>query len=164
MSETETLVGTLTEVEPRPGETLEIMMDRILAESGHHRGDYYDDIEEEFEDTLYHEYILVDGTIYKVAVEKRDPWESIFKAERQSGGSISFTVQYHNGGMSFNEAIEKALSRMKDEPSAELHYLRWFKMNTDFGPADGDVQMLMDEQYEQETGRRVPDGWRRDEE
>jgi hypothetical protein len=43
---------------------------------------------------------------------------------------------------------------------AELKYLRWFKQNADFGPADGDVHMLMDEQYTKETGNEVPPNWR----
>ena len=45
---------------------------------------------------------------------------------------------------------------------AELKYLRWFKQNADFGPADGDVHMIMDEQYEKETGNKVPANWRQE--
>lgn len=49
---------------------------------------------------------------------------------------------------------------MTDKERDELEYLRWFKINTDFGPADGDVQMMMDEEYERETGKPVPVGWK----
>jgi hypothetical protein len=46
-----------------------------------------------------------------------------------------------------------------DEVDAELDYLRWFKQNADFGPADGDVHAIMDEQYTKETGKPVPTDW-----
>lgn len=43
---------------------------------------------------------------------------------------------------------------------AEIDYLYWFRINADFGPADGDVKNIMDEDYEAETGNKVPKGWR----
>ena len=46
------------------------------------------------------------------------------------------------------------------EEYAELHYLQWFKNNADFGPADTDVHMIMDENYTEETGREVPVKWK----
>lgn len=42
----------------------------------------------------------------------------------------------------------------------ELQYLSWFRINADFGPADGDVKYTMNEQYEENTGKKVPDGWK----
>jgi hypothetical protein len=50
--------------------------------------------------------------------------------------------------------------KMFTEQAAELAYLKWFKQNADFGPADTDVHMGMDETYEYETGNRVPKDWR----
>lgn len=44
--------------------------------------------------------------------------------------------------------------------ATELEYLTWFRQNADFGPADADVIAIMDEQFEKETGKRVPEGWR----
>ena len=41
----------------------------------------------------------------------------------------------------------------------ELQYLSWFRINADFGPADGDVKYTMNGQYEDETGKKVPKGW-----
>lgn len=53
----------------------------------------------------------------------------------------------------------------KDAPDAdELEYLSWFRCNADFGPAHGDVVGYMDQIFESETGKRVPTGWRNDEE
>ena len=48
-----------------------------------------------------------------------------------------------------------------DKPEAsELEYLRFFCANADFGPADDDVRHILEEQFESETGKRVPAGWR----
>jgi outer membrane protease len=49
------------------------------------------------------------------------------------------------------------------EAEAELKYLRWFKIHADFGPADGDVHQMLDEQYEEDTGNQVPKNWRNEE-
>ena len=48
---------------------------------------------------------------------------------------------------------------MTANEKAELHFLRWFAINTDFGPADGDVQHFMRLDYTEETGQPVPEGW-----
>ncbi|CAB4212810.1 hypothetical protein UFOVP1444_32 [uncultured Caudovirales phage] len=50
----------------------------------------------------------------------------------------------------------------KQEEATELEYLKWFKINADFGPADGDVQYIMNENFESETGKRVPKNWRQE--
>lgn len=41
-----------------------------------------------------------------------------------------------------------------------LEYLEWFWENADFGPADDDVRYIMQEEYESETGKKVPKGYR----
>ena len=45
------------------------------------------------------------------------------------------------------------------EEATELEYLKWFRINADFGPADGDVRYEMHRQFEKETGKKVPHGW-----
>ncbi len=47
----------------------------------------------------------------------------------------------------------------KKEEATELEYLKWFRINADFGPADGDVKLIMEEQFEKETGKKVPKDW-----
>jgi hypothetical protein len=42
------------------------------------------------------------------------------------------------------------------EEATELEYLKWFFINADFGPADGDEKMYMESQFEKETGKKVP--------
>jgi hypothetical protein len=48
---------------------------------------------------------------------------------------------------------------MTPEEKKELVYLKWFKLNADFGPADSDVHSIMNENYTEETGNPVPAGW-----
>ena len=45
------------------------------------------------------------------------------------------------------------------ERATELEYLRWFHINADFGPADGDVRDAMAEDFIASTGKDLPDGW-----
>lgn len=42
----------------------------------------------------------------------------------------------------------------------EYDWLVWFASNADFGPANGDVQYIMRENYEERTGRKVPKEWK----
>lgn len=49
----------------------------------------------------------------------------------------------------------------KTEHATELEYLHWFALNADFGPADDDVVHYMQEEFEQETGKKVPKEWAR---
>ena len=46
-----------------------------------------------------------------------------------------------------------------DQMQAELHFLRWFVANCDFGPADSDVRAILHEEYTEATGKPVPEGW-----
>jgi hypothetical protein len=48
---------------------------------------------------------------------------------------------------------------MKRERATELEYLKWFRHNADFGPAEGDVIEYMNEQFMDETGKNLPEGW-----
>ena len=45
------------------------------------------------------------------------------------------------------------------ETATELEYLKWFYHRADFGPADGDVRIWMNEQFEAETGKLIPQGY-----
>ena len=42
----------------------------------------------------------------------------------------------------------------------EVDYLEWFVGNCDFGPAHEDVVYLMQQEYEEETGKKVPESYR----
>jgi len=48
---------------------------------------------------------------------------------------------------------------MARERATELEYLKWFRLEADFGPADGDVKEYMDRKFMRETGKNLPEGW-----
>ena len=48
------------------------------------------------------------------------------------------------------------------ERATELEWLKWFAVNADFGPADGDVKDIMRKQFQKETGKLMPEGWNYD--
>ncbi len=52
---------------------------------------------------------------------------------------------------------------MPENEATELEWLKWFYMNADFGPADGDVQHHMRQQFTQETGKTLPPGYAEEE-
>lgn len=43
--------------------------------------------------------------------------------------------------------------------ATELEYLKWFRINCDFGPAHQDVVDELNEQFIEETGKEIPKGW-----
>lgn len=45
------------------------------------------------------------------------------------------------------------------EQATELEYLQWFFANVDFGPAHYDVIAGMEEEFREETGKEIPDGY-----
>ncbi len=55
------------------------------------------------------------------------------------------------------------MSKSKSEYATELEYLTWFRHHADFGPGEGDVIHYMHEDFEEETGKKVPKNWRDDE-
>lgn len=46
--------------------------------------------------------------------------------------------------------------------ATELEYLKWFRHNADFGPAEGDVVDALNQRFMDETGKNIPDGWNYD--
>lgn len=45
------------------------------------------------------------------------------------------------------------------EKATEIEYLRWFRLNVDFGPAHGDIITELNEDFKTETGKELPEGW-----
>jgi hypothetical protein len=65
--------------------------------------------------------------------------------KQQSGSSNQWGTAYLKG-----ESMERA---------TELEYLTWFRVSADFGPADSDVIDAMNEDFMNETGKNLPEGW-----
>lgn len=49
---------------------------------------------------------------------------------------------------------------MKKEVATEIEYLKWFYQNADFGPADVDVKICLNERFEHDTRKKVPTNYR----
>jgi hypothetical protein len=45
------------------------------------------------------------------------------------------------------------------ERATELEYLKWFRINADFGPASSDVIEELDQNFMESTGKNLPEGW-----
>ena len=45
----------------------------------------------------------------------------------------------------------------------DYEYLLWFRCAADFGPSHSDVIAMMNDEYEKDTGNKVPDGWEEEE-
>ena len=46
-----------------------------------------------------------------------------------------------------------------NERASEIEYLKWFYANADFGPADGDVRVYMNQSFVEATGKALPVGY-----
>lgn len=49
---------------------------------------------------------------------------------------------------------------MNKKAASELEWLEWFYLNCDFGPAHEDVVSILKDEFEKETGKKIPKGWR----
>lgn len=107
MSEIEVLKGTMYLM--KSDKSVE---DQILALFEKHNikymPDIYGSLKEQFEDEFYRDYIIHNGKMYQIASYKI---QNIFEAW-QDNENIKFTLNFHNGGMSFDEALKEALKSL----------------------------------------------------
>lgn len=50
-------------------------------------------------------------------------------------------------------------TKPKRERATELEYLKWFRLNADFGPATSDVKDILNAHFMRQTGKNLPEGW-----
>lgn len=48
---------------------------------------------------------------------------------------------------------------MPRERATQEEFFKWFYQNSDFGPADSDVRDDMKQDFMNETGKNIPEGW-----
>jgi len=110
MSETEYNVGTLTPV--YENEQLVDAMKRIMTEAGETELEsYYKSWEDKFDNFAYRKYYVIENVIYEVCNTTSEPGD-IFEANRNPDGTISYVTSFYNGGCSFDEALDKAISTL----------------------------------------------------
>lgn len=115
MSEQVYETGKIKLVEKKPNETLEEQCKRILEE--HNKDtelDFYDSYIEMFSDEFYYEYIILDNNIYKIIKLNGLDYDNIYELHDNKDGTMNFVLSYYNGGESFDEAMEEAYERMKE--------------------------------------------------
>ena len=47
----------------------------------------------------------------------------------------------------------------KIKRASEKKYLKWFRLNADFGPGEGDYIDSLNKRFMKETGKNLPEGW-----
>ena len=55
--------------------------------------------------------------------------------------------------------VKERLSRTNTEAELEREWLNWLVSSADFGPADGNVRLILEQRYTEETGNEVPSDW-----
>lgn len=69
--------------------------------------------------------------------------------------------------VALQDPIGEAYQRARDawvDALMERKWLIWFFQRADFGPADGDVRQMLQDQYEKETGLTIPKNYRMEDE
>ena len=102
MSETEINKGKLKPT----GKTIEQYMD------GKEIPDYYESIEDAFNDVHHKDAYCYNGVVYEVELEDYEDHDDIFDASKNEDGSIDFLLKYYNGGCGFSEALDYATKKL----------------------------------------------------
>jgi hypothetical protein len=123
MSETVHHRGTITEVEPPKGITLEDYAKQLLTERGKTIRSYHKNGIDALCDTFYGEFFSYKETLYSIDDKDLDPDGTIIRAKVLSPKVIEYELRFYNGGASFQECLEEALDTLK--PSRPDHILGW---------------------------------------
>jgi len=114
MSETVFYAGKIYPVELSEGQTNIEAAGILLKKRDIKIDSCFNDALECLLDTFYQEFEIVNDVLYRVEIEtSEDDAGDIFRATKNDDGSLSFVVQYYNGGCSLNEALEEAIINCK---------------------------------------------------
>jgi hypothetical protein len=110
MSENEAHTGRLVEIEMYDHMDIESYLKHIYMDEKGITDLNYCDNWTDYATMEAEEYIVHDDKLYKIKDHMYIDNDCI--ATRNKDGSISFAVQFYNGGYSFEEAIEEALDSL----------------------------------------------------
>lgn len=113
MSETETIRGTMCVVEREEGETLEDVCKRITIEHRPLSVLPRNCTWQEYMLEMIGGYAVYNGEVYDFSDWKDLAYGDVFEATENADGTISFFLQYYNGGCGLDEAIGYALDNLK---------------------------------------------------
>lgn len=83
-------------------------------------------------------------------------YEPLFKEFLLSRGFCCFNKCVN---CPYDKEENKNMNENKENRATELEYLKWFRLNCDFGPGEGDYIQALHEQFRKETGKELPKGW-----
>lgn len=109
MSETRHYRGTAVKVSEGAKE-IEAFAKNLLQEHGKTEvPSYCDSWTEYLEDYFYNRFVRINNVLYDTADKVEVGEEDVFIAHKYDNG-YKFEVAYYDGGMSFDEAVEEAIS------------------------------------------------------
>lgn len=124
MSETVYFKGMLKAMEKMDGETLEAQCKRLLGDA--ELPAHFESYEEYLMDEYHQEYVIQNEVLYQVEKHEVDLDGDTFCANVNEEGNIEFEILYHNGGCSFDDAIQQALNSIDAEKEERQKRYRYF--------------------------------------
>lgn len=137
MSETVYFKGVLKVVEKMEGETLEAQCKRLLGVD--ELPAHFESYEEYLMDEHHQEYVIRNEVLYQVEKHEVELDGDTFCANVNEDGNIEFEILYHNGGCSFDDAIQQALNSIdaekleRQKENTEKRYRYFFSFSDNRG-------------------------------
>jgi hypothetical protein len=119
MSQTETHIGKLRKIVLNEGYSIEDWCREKCQDNG--VPSMLPELYDSWQETLlyhldfYEKYFFVNGEIWESFDHKEMNGDDIYEIEPNEDGTLSFTMQFYNGGTYLSECIEEGLERLKKE-------------------------------------------------
>jgi len=127
MSETETHIGKVKKIEVENVDSFLRDKIRVMDEEYADKSDseidaiaatydagYIEWYSSEYEFMLGSKVVIANDDIYEVVENRELEYEDISMATTNADGTISYVIQYYNGGCGFSEALESALKKLDE--------------------------------------------------
>jgi hypothetical protein len=123
MSQTETHIGKLRKVDFQ-GKTREEWCEIKCREIGKNEiASYNDNWTEELRDLGYEKYFFVNDDIWEAFDHiSKDDSDDIYEITPNSDGTLSFVMQFYNGGTCLTECIEEELEKLNKNENEKDKY------------------------------------------
>jgi hypothetical protein len=117
MSQTETHFGKLRRVVFPEGQTLEQWCEAKCNDLGKTElSSYNDNWCEELKDLGYEKYYFVNGELWETIENfSAEEGDDIYQMHLNEDGTITYVMQFYNGGTCLSECIEESLERLKSK-------------------------------------------------
>lgn len=121
MSEQETHFGKVKEVDLY-GADVEQWCKCYCIEHGTNKLDY-DSWTEQYKDNFEFDekFKVIGSKVYEVISDVEEDDAYIYRASRNSDGTINYILSFYNGGCGFEEALEDAINNMDNEQTGDAN-------------------------------------------